>query len=812
MVLYKKEKKKHLLNVVIGSFIVAILFVIFSSSKSMAAKENDIYDVILFWGQSNMVGYSSRNAEENFDRTNQASIDEFNKKTGISKDILKNTYSKSIVKVPIKSGTAYQYRYTKNKLEEITNNTTYFGENLSYNSKTKKLEPANSNNKLSIQSSSGKINMIPEFCKIYYEKTGRKVIAIMGGAGGQKVKKFLPKYDKDVSTYTVKYDYVYEAIVEEYKATINYLNKNNYKIGNRYAVCFQGESDRSEDSNNVNEYKRLFKKVDSYMQKDLGITKHAIVYTAHVYGTNYFKIATVHRAQKELINENKNIILGSSYAYDRYVPEKVVYESNNYTNKYYTDSKGKKMKYEDALAKARLSICYNSNKKSDNSIHYTSATLSQIGMDTALAFVKDNNSKTCWENDIYYKNGQKKYKRDSKGIVTDMKGNKVTVWIEDERYTDGKLSIKKDAKDNKYKNVELDSKGRFKSYKEAITRWVGNRYFQNGTLYAEVYNKSTKKISTDGKAYRIGYKKKDGTIDESKLIKNKILGSRYFNEKGETEFKVSNKKAYKTEKGIITNKLYSGIAENTGYNAGKVVAKLKNKKLYIPEKDSNGNEKLEKLYDGFIGNDGYKEGNLVAKISSEDKLLHKVKSDGSGKIIATKYTGWIGKKYFNEGKETSTIPASTASDTKPLKIDTNNSNSSNDLKEEETTVTAWVDNIRYYNGKATYTKKIDRYGRVTNMNGELTTGWIGNEFYLNGVLRVAYKEENGKNYAYIVRDGKISNNKVDGFAGSRFFENGILKAGKKDGIMYKAKDGILTDEKYSGKLKIFAYKDGIKIE
>ncbi len=76
-----------------------------------------------------------------------------------------------------------------NKLKNITEETKYLGEKLNYNIITKKLDIP-SDKKFSLQKSYG-TNMIPQFCKKYYEKTGRKVVVVMAANGGERIANFL---------------------------------------------------------------------------------------------------------------------------------------------------------------------------------------------------------------------------------------------------------------------------------------------------------------------------------------------------------------------------------------------------------------------------------------------------------------------------------------------------------------------------------------------------------------------------------------------------------------------------------------------
>lgn len=105
--------------------------------------EQDVYDVILFWGQSNMVGfcglsdtssvtYGEKIKDSRYDYTNTESVETFSKKTGIDVEYIKNSEKMNYVRIEQADNTVYEYKYLNNTLEEITENTELYGEKLSY--------------------------------------------------------------------------------------------------------------------------------------------------------------------------------------------------------------------------------------------------------------------------------------------------------------------------------------------------------------------------------------------------------------------------------------------------------------------------------------------------------------------------------------------------------------------------------------------------------------------------------------------------------------------------------------------------------
>ena len=379
--------------IIISSILIQLMTPLSLINISYASTDEDIYDVILFWGQSNMVGYcglyntdalaqshSSNNEakpDPRYNYSNTSSVAAYSNKSGIDPIFLANSEKMNYVKIEQTPNTVYEYKYLDNKLNEITANTKTFGERLLYNSTTKKLQSASS--PYSISYSFG-TNMIPQFCKSYYEITGHKVVAVLAANSGEKIANFLPSTDSEYGdTNNQK---IYEAMKEIYTSAINYMNSQNYHIDRKLWVCFQGENDVTITS--TSEYKRLFLKVHNYLKNDMNITKGAIVETSTEIGTSlYQKVENIHNAQVQLAEENDDIVLGSSYAYDYYLPDKTTYNNSNYNNSIFIDANGQKLAYDDAKNKATSGMCY-----PGNTIHCTSAALCQIGKETATSLAE----------------------------------------------------------------------------------------------------------------------------------------------------------------------------------------------------------------------------------------------------------------------------------------------------------------------------------------------------------------------------------------------------------------------------------------
>lgn len=365
-------------------------------------ENHDIYDIVLFFGQSNMNAWPETNASmpmEFYEDRHQYSIE-----SGIDEDILNWTTSTSTVSVPISENIGYVYDYLTNSLDMITPQTYicgdgfekagYIGEvyensygGLKYNPGTQKLEQFYvGDDYISCQTSPNQ-NMIPEFCRRYHELTGHKVISVMCSVGGAPIECFLPATDEEnyYNKRNKQQHYIYEGLVENFNSAVKYAEDNGLNIQNKYWICFQGEGNL--DENSLNTYYEHFIKVKNNLANDIKTTKGAIVYTSNEIGKNgYENTFRMHKIQSRLIEDNPDIICGSSFDWNRYIPCEEVYYSENFRTDVYIDENGEKLPYETALSMARKITSYEYNfydTKQNNAIHLLSCALSQIGRDSA---------------------------------------------------------------------------------------------------------------------------------------------------------------------------------------------------------------------------------------------------------------------------------------------------------------------------------------------------------------------------------------------------------------------------------------------
>ena len=131
----------------------------------------------------------------------------------------------------------------------------------------------------------------------------------------------------------------------------------------------------------------LFLKNDVYasqmsndLKNDLGLEFGVLIETSQVIGSSTLAgVEKIHTAQENIINNHEDIILGTSYSYDKYIPNKEVsiYKDDTEEN------------YNQAVDKALLLMCVSeqsvdSNGNQKNLLNFNSAALSQIGKETAL--------------------------------------------------------------------------------------------------------------------------------------------------------------------------------------------------------------------------------------------------------------------------------------------------------------------------------------------------------------------------------------------------------------------------------------------
>ena len=372
-------------------------------------EQKDVYDVILFFGQSNMAGNMSQGIETRYQLDNQASVKEYSEKTGISEDLINQSWVSNYTVPKIDKETCYEYHVLDNSLYDLYDLTSngytangaeitvnkFNGELVYYDDTTNKfysvwstdLPDYINKNSYTFSNAYG-TNMVNEFAKVYYEKTGHKVVCVNAALGGQSLEHFVPN-NSFVDANGTRIN-LYSAMSSKYLSAIEYLEKNNMKIGNRYFIMFQGEHEAGFNSNSVkNTYKENFRKIKNQLKSDLDIEKGAIVLTGYYpgeyNGASYAEgVKAINEAQRELIDEDSNIVLGSDFPYKHYVPGRDDY---NNTSLYDFKSNMNQLDYDTALEYSKLVV---GGEYDDNLFHFTSVALAQIGRETANNLCNEN--------------------------------------------------------------------------------------------------------------------------------------------------------------------------------------------------------------------------------------------------------------------------------------------------------------------------------------------------------------------------------------------------------------------------------------
>ena len=262
---------------------------------TVSTKVYEYFDIGLFWGQSNMVG---RNGIYENEKTDNNVIYLKN----VDSDIVVNTKSYARVNLSMTKKVAFEYKYSTNKLYDISDNPDTFGESLYYNNG--KLSSTKDNGE-NIQKSSG-TNMIPYFAKEYYAQTNHKLIVVFAASGGKSINKFLPSSTTNL----------YKIITTQFKQAEKYILGQNsyYRIRNKFYVVYQGESDANESL--ASNYAKTYSTVHNNLIKDLNLSFGAMVYIVRgnaSYNNTY--VQTVRLQQKKVVSENSNLIMGTDFPY-----------------------------------------------------------------------------------------------------------------------------------------------------------------------------------------------------------------------------------------------------------------------------------------------------------------------------------------------------------------------------------------------------------------------------------------------------------------------------------------------------------------
>lgn len=168
-------------------------------------------DILIFGGQSNMQGQTESLPESN---------------------------------EPVEN--ALEYRYLTDSLEAVAHPV---GERLE--------------DGLLLGASGGRGSMIPDFCRTYTQKTGRKVVAIHAARGNTKIAEWLKGTDR------------YACALKKIRAGIEKA-KSMAEVNKIYYIWLQGESDAIERTSEK-EYLKMLTDYKNDLKEDVGIEKFAII-------------------------------------------------------------------------------------------------------------------------------------------------------------------------------------------------------------------------------------------------------------------------------------------------------------------------------------------------------------------------------------------------------------------------------------------------------------------------------------------------------------------------------------------------------
>ena len=425
---------------------------LFNSKTEASTKE--VYDIILFWGQSNMVG-SANGGSEKRQGTTEEEMRVFAEKTGIDYDeIVTKIQARHNVDINVPQGVAYEYlcdpdnyvkdqpQYTGTSWATMSNKTGnhglvwsdshlkpvgydyVYGETVRaeldgtiYKLVGDTLDQPDPAHPTYHTHTSACVNMVPEFCNTYYKLTGRKVIAVVCAFGGKGIQDFaLTNASGQVNgTYVVMSRKMWQA-----KSYVE--NTAGMKVGRQMFVSMQGE--QTSGINTAEDYVNWYRRVVDDLKADHCVTNGAICETGGMIWDGPRALYTgyqgalasscislevvnrIHTAQETLWRNYSDTVLGSSFGYNSFVPLTEEEYARCTTSICYIPGTSTKWSYDQAIAHASLRMDYDygykpqtNNKTSQlvrntsydqnyivyNGIHYTAASLCQIGKEAATA-------------------------------------------------------------------------------------------------------------------------------------------------------------------------------------------------------------------------------------------------------------------------------------------------------------------------------------------------------------------------------------------------------------------------------------------
>lgn len=346
------------------------------------ASSDPVWDIILFWGQSNMLGCAA-GTQSPFSAYAD-DLASLSAASGIDVDILEATESARLANIPVPEKSVYEYDLLTDSLEELCTGDltgiTGTDENglfagITFDEETGTF--AGNHEELADKpaaKASVSTNMIPAFCTAWKQLTGHNVIVLFAAVGGVGVQAFLPMNHADylppVADSTVQYSHIFEYIAASYQCAKNLAGRERLSLGGSYWVSCQGEGDIGNS-----QYETYYREVTDCLSA-LGFQTGALVETSSTIGeaAYYPYVEKMHNYQVALSTESADICLGSSLDYDRYLPDRTTYEKTETMQE-----KWGGISYRSAYRMASWYV----DTLSWNRVHLNSAALSQMGRDAA---------------------------------------------------------------------------------------------------------------------------------------------------------------------------------------------------------------------------------------------------------------------------------------------------------------------------------------------------------------------------------------------------------------------------------------------
>ena len=253
-----KNAKKVVSLLLTVAMLFAVMVVPAQTASAVTSKSDSLstysgvqtVDVVLFSGQSNMDGFHA---------------------------------SASDAPVDIKSGTAYQYNPKAGTITNLNEGPLYYKELTNPN-----ITRPNT------------VGPVLTWCKTYYEKTGRSIVALNGAYGGTPISKFLPDTD------------IYNTLKANLNAAVAAVNADSSKkLGNVYLAWCQGESDIYDPNNYVSRFDTLF----SALKADCGVSKAFVMNIGYpcknglINANQYGGYGNMQKVQREMCAANDDYIM-----------------------------------------------------------------------------------------------------------------------------------------------------------------------------------------------------------------------------------------------------------------------------------------------------------------------------------------------------------------------------------------------------------------------------------------------------------------------------------------------------------------------